>query len=184
MADRIVQLIDENDNNIYPVASVANAANITMTDTDPGEGSPLAAGNYIAVYGQNGYIETADIADEAITADKTNFGGNYSTTEVDTGFTWIDGRHIYKKTVNTGTLPNASTKNVPHAIGRLRRVLALTGWGFKATDNTHFQLPFVTLTAAGNIQTYVSGSSIVIATDSDRSSITESYITLYYTKTS
>ncbi len=68
MTDRIVQLVDENDNNIFPVASVANAANIKMTDTDPGEDSPLAAGQYVAVYDQNKYIETADIADHAVTS--------------------------------------------------------------------------------------------------------------------
>lgn len=51
MADKIVQLVDKNNDNIYPIASVPNAAKITMTDVDPGEGSPLAADNYIAVYG-------------------------------------------------------------------------------------------------------------------------------------
>lgn len=88
MADRIVQLKDKDDNNIFPVASVANAANIRMTDTDPGEGSALEAGNYVAVYGQNGYIETADIADEAITSDKIDF----STFPVD--FVQGDGSTI------------------------------------------------------------------------------------------
>ena len=53
MADKIVQLKDKDDNNIYPIASVPNGAKITMTDTDPGEGAPLEADNYIAVYGGN-----------------------------------------------------------------------------------------------------------------------------------
>ena len=49
----------------------------------------------------NGAIDTANIVDDAITASKIDFstlGGNYSTSEQDTGFTWIDGKHIYKKT--------------------------------------------------------------------------------------
>lgn len=54
----------------------------------------------------NSAVTTAKINDGAVTADKIDFttlSGNYSTTEVDTGFTWVDGKHIYKKTY-TGTL--------------------------------------------------------------------------------
>ena len=49
MADKIVQLTDKDNNNIFPVTQ----KNITMTDVDPGEGSALPADNYIAVYGTN-----------------------------------------------------------------------------------------------------------------------------------
>lgn len=78
-------------------------AKITMTSTDPGEGSTLAANNYVAVYGADALVQTADIADGAVTSGKIDFTtlgfGNYSTSEVDTGFTWINGKHIYKKTL-------------------------------------------------------------------------------------
>ena len=47
MADKVVQLTDKDNNNIFPVTQ----KNITMTDVDPGEGASLAADNYIAVYG-------------------------------------------------------------------------------------------------------------------------------------
>lgn len=53
----------------------------------------------------NSAITTTHLADGAVTAGKTAFGGSYSTSEVNTGFTWIDGKTIYKRTytLNTGT---------------------------------------------------------------------------------
>lgn len=45
--------------------------NITMTNTDPGAGSALAANHYVAVYGNSdGTIQTADIANGAVTSAK------------------------------------------------------------------------------------------------------------------
>lgn len=71
MANKVVQLVDKNSNNLYPVAgavitdavstgAISNQAVtnpkidwstiITLTSTDPGEGQPLAANNFIGVY--------------------------------------------------------------------------------------------------------------------------------------
>ena len=36
-------------------------------------------------------------------------GIDYSTSEQDTGILWIDGRHIYQKTVNVSLLANQNT---------------------------------------------------------------------------
>lgn len=182
MADRIVQLKDKDDNNIFPVASVANAANITMTSTDPGEGSPLEAGNYIAVYGQNGYIETADIADEAVVAGKTAFGGNYSLSEVDTGFTWVDGKHIYKKTVSTGMLPNNSDSHIAHGIANISNLVALNGTAM-GTNGDLLPLPFVWASASDSVGVFADMTNIHIRTSGNRNIFTTSYVTLYYTKT-
>jgi hypothetical protein len=53
-------------------------ATITMTSTDPGEGSALAANNYVAVYGSStGSITTSDLQDGIITPakiDESKFG--------------------------------------------------------------------------------------------------------------
>lgn len=40
--------------------------------------------------------------------DFTTLPGNYSLSEVDTGYTWVDGKTIYKKTVYWASLPNAT----------------------------------------------------------------------------
>lgn len=89
MVDKIVQLIDKDGDNIYPVASVPHGASITMTDTDPGEGAALEADHYIGVYGDTAeipvigdvlstpsdvaYVDTVNIVDGAVTADKIDF---------------------------------------------------------------------------------------------------------------
>lgn len=72
MADKIVQLADKEGNNLYPVTS-STTPNIIMTTSDPGEGAPLAPNNYVAVYGAGDQVETEDIADAAVTANKINF---------------------------------------------------------------------------------------------------------------
>lgn len=88
MADRIVQLQDKDGNNVYPISTIqdSDSAKITMTSTDPGEGVPLAANNFIAVYDSMGslldmfypvgsYYETSD----------TSFNPNVSW-----GGTWVE----------------------------------------------------------------------------------------------
>lgn len=61
--------------------------------------------------------------------DYTTLGGNYSTTEVDTGYVWIDGRHIYKKTISVATtqITAGSDNELPHGISNFDRAIAVTG---------------------------------------------------------
>lgn len=114
--------------------------------------------------------------------DFTTLDGNYSLTEFDTGFTWIDGSKIYKKTINIGSLPNATTKNVAHNISNLKQVIKLEGF---TTDGTAtYAMPRLMLTAANGVQTQVKGANIQLDTGANLSSYTTTYITLYYTKTS
>lgn len=165
MADKIVQLIDNNGDNIYPVVQHETIPSITMTSTDPGEGSPLAANNFVAVYGG------------------TPLNLDYSTTETNTGTKWVDGRTIYKKTINVGTLPNNTIKYVNHNISNLDAVIELKGFGSN-TSGTTLPLPFITNNAGNQVYVFTSSTQIIIGTESNREDFTHSYITLYYTKTS
>lgn len=65
----------------------------------------------------------------AITAVKTAFGGNYSTSEVNTGFTYSGGQDIYKRTF-AGTITQASgSRNiVVLQNGGVTRVINAEGW--------------------------------------------------------
>ena len=140
---------------------------ITMTTTDPGEGSALAANNFTAVYGA-APLEL-----------------DYSTSEVDTGTTWIDGSAIYKKTVNFGTLPNNAMKDVAHGISNLGWIVKMEGISKRSTDGTFFPIPFSSKNGAGNcIEITVGATNIEISTGMDRTNMTDCYITLYYTKSS
>ena len=137
---------------------------ITMTTTDPGEGSALAADNYVAVYGGDPVIL------------------DYSTSEINTGATWIDGSVIYKKTVNFGALPNATSKDVAHGISNLGRVVKIEGYAYRSSDSTNFPIPFASEVTGASIGVSVTSTNISIGAGVDRSNITECYVTLYYTK--
>lgn len=158
MPNKIVQLIDNEDNNIYPVAG------------------SLAQGS----------VTTSTINDAAVTAAKIDFGtmpGNYSASEIDTGYTWIDGKHIYKKTISLGALPNATTNSVSHGISNLGYVIKTEGAAL-STNGVRIDLPFSSSSGASNVQISVESSDIKIDCATDRSDYTISYITLYYTKSS
>lgn len=142
----------------------ASGSTITMSSTDPGEGSALAANNYIGVYGG-----------EPIILD-------YSTNEVDTGAKWVDGNAIYKKTINFGTLPNATQKDVSHGISSLSTIIKIEGF---ATDSSAtINIPTASNSANSNIDIWVSSTNVSISTANDMSGYTTCYITLYYTKSS
>lgn len=165
MADRIVQLTDLNGDNLYPIASVPHGASITMTDTDPGEGSALAADNYIGVYGDNPIIM------------------DYSTSEINTGFTWTDGSAIYKKTIVFGKAPNATTKNVAHGISNLGVVIKFEGFGFSSSSSKYTPIPWSPASSGSMMDLSVDDTNITMTSSSDRSAWSFT-ITLYYTKSS
>ena len=139
--------------------------NITMADVDPGEGSALASNNFVAVYGQ----------------DPINL--DYSINEVVTGVKWIDGTDIYKKTIATGNLPNASgSMTVAHGISNLGRVIRMEGT-YVSVNGYTFPINSPAFGANNNatIRTIVNGANIQVNVGSDRSDC-EGYVTLYYTK--
>lgn len=139
---------------------------ITMTTADPGEGATLTSNNYIAVYGNDPIIM------------------DYSTAEVNTGAAWIDGSTIYKKTVNTGTLPDQSMSWTAHGISNLSRVIKFEGNAYDSTNSMYIPLPFSGTTGTNVVGVRANGTNIYIISPEDFSSYTESYVTLYYTKSS
>lgn len=111
--------------------------------------------------------------------------GNYSLTEVDTGLKWIDGKTIYKKTINFGQLPNATGKAVSSIITGITKIIdfkmiadAVNGSvlpipyasGGSLTDNIRLNLTLTTNEVGVSVFTYI-----------DRTSYS-AYITIYYVK--
>ena len=108
---------------------------------------------------------------------------SYSTTEKWTGGYWIDGKKIYKKTINFGALPNATNKRVAHGISNLDLIIKTEGYS-KDSYNIHRAVPYTHMgSSLGGSVMDIESSDIVIYTDSNRSGLT-AYITLYYTKSS
>lgn len=134
---------------------------ITMTTTDPGEGSALAANNFIAVYGGDPIIL------------------DYSTIEINTGTKWVDGSTIYKKTINIGNLPNNTTKTVAHNITNFSTLIKLEGNFTNGTNSA--SIPYSAPTTSKNVQAYIDATNVTIGTGEDRSAYS-GYVTVYYTK--
>lgn len=133
------------------------------------------------------------------TTDATNsfkYGSetDYSTSEKIIG-TWINGKPIYQKTVNTGALPNKTIKTVAHNISNISLVINLYGTMYKNTSGSYTgstafmsPMPFVdgsTNTPNATIAITANKTNIIIRGETqDWSSIwVNSYVTIQYTKT-
>lgn len=126
-----------------------------------------------------GQVTSSDI-------DWSTMPGSYSTTEQTTPFTWIDGKPIYKKTVNIGSLPNTATKTVAHGVTSIGTVIDAKGSAIRSTDSVWFLIPNTPNPLVGNVNIgiglTVSSSSIEISTGADRTNMS-GYVTIWYTKT-
>ena len=108
----------------------------------------------------------------------------YSTSEVNTGKKWIDGKTIYRKTVATGALPNNTTKNVAHNITNVSGFVQLYGKAYRPDIGTTMPLPRANPTASSAVLLAVDPTNITLLTGDSLSVYSTSYVTLEYTKTS
>ena len=118
----------------------------------------------------------------AVTDDfPTDCSDRYSTDETKTYDTWIDGKPIYRKVVNIGSLPNATTKSVASGITNLDNLITIIGYTKSGT--TILPLPLVDVNNMnGMITVYYSNGDVIIRTGIDRTSFS-GYVILEYTKT-
>lgn len=111
-------------------------------------------------------------------------GDTYSTKETFTGKYWIDGKKIYRKVIDIGTLPNAAYKEVEHGISDLDlaidiRLIGKTLTGARFTGN---------LTGTSGVYdnrtivTRINSTHVQFASNID-SSNHSGYVILEYTKT-
>lgn len=125
------------------------------------------------------YMVTDDPSDSA-SGGGGGGGLNYSYTEQDTGLTWVDGSHIYQKTVNFGSLPNNGYKDVSAGVVNFDKLINIWGnltWSSglqESLDHNNFgdaEVAFQ-VTSSGDVR---------CTTQMDRSNIT-AVVTLQYTK--
>ena len=113
-------------------------------------------------------------------------GVDYSTDEQDTGLKWTDGRTVYQKTINFGSLPNASTKKVSHGITNID-----VGWIFEGycknptSVNGFTNMLSLSVPAAQTVGWYtaITDTDVEITTGSDRTQY-EAIVTIRYVKKS
>ena len=157
---------------------LSDAGAISYTEVTVGATAPTAPADsiIIALLRTDGTKVTtyAPIKRGVVKAANTDFGGDYSTTEVDTGFKWIDGKTIYKKTVSTGALPNNSTKTVSHGISGIDSVVSISSVA-KSSGN------WIMIESGNGGYIYLSASDIIITTSIVRSDFS-GFVTICYTK--
>ena len=148
--------------------------------------------NYIVVWYYSGSYDTITEAQmrSSVQVEKGSVATNYvehkefsnkqiySTSEQVVG-TWVDGSTLYKKTIDFGTLPNATSKKVAHNISDLRSIIKIET--VATTGENFFPLPFLGTETNLNITFYANKTNILISAPIDRSSYS-AYVTLYYVK--
>lgn len=111
----------------------------------------------------------------------------YSIGELPTGMTWIDGKPIYRKTVQCGALPNKSTTITPFDIPDKEIIWIDLSASFSINPTNGESLPIVLAESnnyTASITAWLGSEDIRIrASGSDRSMFTQTYVTLLYTKT-
>lgn len=130
-------------------------------------------------------VTTAKINDGAVTADKIDFT-TLSTQEQVVG-KWIDGKTIYRKTLDWGFMPNndRTIKNNQYpANGQVIKIEAIA-IAVSGTPGAMHSIPYTS--ADGKYDTVWATTpatgTITVSTTADRSGW-KAYITLYYTKSS
>ena len=131
----------------------------------------------------SGYAVVAKKGDGSGPTVAANPGIAYSTQEVATADKWINGKTIYRKTINFGALPNATTKNVAHGISNLSQIIKYEGFGYTiSTPTICWPFPRVD-TVIGNQMRIVSDATNITVTTTVDWSPAAVYATIYYTKT-
>lgn len=102
----------------------------------------------------------------------------YSTTETVVG-TYM-GKPLYRKVVDCGALPNNTTKEILHNIANINIITKTSGTSWM-NDGITIPLPTASLTYP--VVIYSDKSKIYITTITDKSTSTNSNVTLEYTKT-
>lgn len=153
---------------------VLASINIASGTTD------ITSGNIQA--GANAAVRSSNI-------DFSTLPGNYSELEINTGYTWIDGKYIYKKTVNLGQCPNKTEKTVAANITNLDKLIRLEGMAYSSTAVFYFgpsQSVFYTDTlelgeGSWGLAYVKSNDEFRISTGTNRTNCV-AYATIYYTK--
>ena len=109
----------------------------------------------------------------------------YSEEEREVGV-WTDGRPLYQKTIDCGTMPNRTTKNVAHGISNidLNNMSEIKGVIRHSTSGYSISLPKVSDNST-NVQLFfeVTDTNIVIYARNNDMSLFTGKVTIQYTKT-
>lgn len=105
----------------------------------------------------------------------------YSTSEVKTNKVWIDGKPIYRKVVDFGTMPDTAAKSVAHGISSLGTVVELRAMMTNG-EGWFLPIPFVSGAFEYQVSVTTSDTNITVTTFMDRTAW-HGWAIIEYTKT-
>jgi hypothetical protein len=122
-----------------------------------------------------------EIVQEGTEIDAAYLNGllTYSMEEKQVGY-WIDGKPLYMKTIDFGALPNNSSKSMTHNMQNLKRIWKLGGFAGSSINKGGIPLPYA---VSSPVALYASDTDITVLTTNDRTAYTQTYIYIWYTKT-
>lgn len=108
----------------------------------------------------------------------------YSTTEQQVG-KGTDGKPIYEISVDTGALPNNTTKSVAHGVSNMKFAKVIIGSARNPNNGIRIPLPYVYKSGSTTkcLQIYVDDTNINLVSMENMSGYTESEVTIQYSKT-
>lgn len=109
----------------------------------------------------------------------------YSLEEREVGV-FTDGKPLYEKTVDCGSVPNASTKSIAHGISNLDYIADIKGSCSGYSPIKYYPIPLVQHSASlvnYQVKIEVDATNIILNTAADLSPLTKCYVTIQYTKT-
>ena len=108
---------------------------------------------------------------------------DYSTNEINTHQEWIDGKDIYRKVVNFGALPNATTKQVAHGITNLNFVISYKILAKNPTYNYYLSVPATNpVGLAYTVAAYIDNTNVIVQSGDNKSGYSICYVIIEYTK--
>ena len=183
------------------VTSLGGLTDVALTDPENGNALIYDSEHQIWVNGEGGKTYTSGNginidANDEISTDNMQSGDmdevvptlpgiasryhKYSTTEQIVG-EWINGDPVYEKTIDFGTLPNNSTKSIPHGISNLGVTIDIQAVSYYS--NYAIGLPYINMAAFQNcIEIYLTPTDIAVRTIVDKTPYTSCYVVLRYTK--
>lgn len=122
----------------------------------------------------------------AVNIDFATFPGNYTTSEVDTEYTWVDGEKIYRKTISLGSMPNNGNQNYAHNISNFSELIEIVIRWYDTDDKKWYNSPRFDSGSTLICLAGVNGTNIIIkGVGTNWSSRTNNgYATMWYTKSS
>lgn len=132
------------------------------------------------------YTKSTDAPLDAVVGKSTMYIASsdcYSTEEKEVGC-WQDGKPLYQKTIDLGTMPNNASKTVAHGISNLDVVVSYEGFFKNPTSGGMIPFGFTHKSAINEqIQVNIDATNINILTAVDKTALTICYLTIQYTKT-